>query len=313
MNCSKKSASVGADRLKTHAFEVGRTVPSTVLPNLDSLRDRIAELGYDLRLDGESIANISALGFRGENLPLALVATNILLDEEPITLRGLMYRVVSAGWLPSTDNAHYRRILRLMTRLREAGIVPYEWIVDGVRSTMKPSSWAGITDFGETVRDAYRKDFWAGLPHYVHVICEKDAIAGTLSPVTSEYDVALSPIRGYSSLSFAHEIACTWNHTDKPVFCYYLGDFDPSGFDLERDIREKLERQVDEEFFWHRLGVHIADFVDFDLLPLPVKQKDKRASRFTEEHGHQCAELDALPSTELRRRVREAIEEHIPQ
>ena len=58
-------------------------------------------------------------------------------------------------------------------------------------------------------------------------------MAGTLGPVTREYDDSLSPIRGYSSLSFAHEIASTWSSIEKPIFCYFLGDFDASGFDLK--------------------------------------------------------------------------------
>jgi hypothetical protein len=249
-----------------------------------------------------------------------------------------MYRVVSSGWLPSTDREHYTRVGRIMTRLREAGIVPFEWIVDGVRSTDKPSSWSGLADFAETVRDAYRLDFWARLPHYVHFIAEKDAIAGTLSPITREYDVALSPIRGYTSLSFAHEIASTWNQIDKPIFCYYLGDFDPSGFDLERDIREKLKRYCGKkrwygdgcendlgpehdvayqrglgpgDVFFRRIAVNEDDFIEFDLLPLAVKKKDTRARKFIEEYGDQCAELDAIPSSELRRRVKQIIESHI--
>ena len=193
------------------------------------------------------------------------------------------------------------------------GAVPFTWLVDNLRATVKPSSWSGIEDYIEVVRDTYRKDFWDGLPEYVHVICEKDAIAGTLARITREYDVALSPIRGYASLSFAHEIASVWRRTDKPITCYYLGDFDPSGFDLERDIREKLERYSDCDFEWVRLGVNRRDFSEFDLLPLRVKRTDRRSQSFREKHGDECAELDAIPANELRNRLRAAIEQHIPQ
>jgi hypothetical protein len=224
-----------------------------------------------------------------------------------------MYRAVSAGWLPSTDKQHYGRLGRIMTTLRERGVVPFSWIVDNIRSTIKPSSWAGLGEYVETVRDCYRKDFWSQLPEYVHVICEKDAIAGTLAPVTNEFDVRLSPIRGYGSLSFAHEIAEVWNRIDKPIFAYFLGDFDASGFDLERDLRAKLQRYCDRSFAWQRLAVNAEDFKAFNLIPLQPKKSDRRYSSFVREHGQQCAELDALPATELRRRVQEAIESHIPK
>ncbi len=302
-----------------------------VKPNLDSVLDQIADR-HDLTIDRESCQNIASVGFYGGNLPLAIVATDLLFCEKPSTLRGLMYRTVSAGWLPSTGREHYTRLGRIMTRLREAGVVPFDWIVDGVRATDKPSSWSGLADFAETVRNAYRLDFWARLPHYIHFIVEKDALAGTLSPVTNEYDVPLSAIRGYTSLSFAHEIARGWNQIDKPIFCYFLGDFDASGFDLQRDIREKLERYCpgkdwcdadspvglrdwfladENSIFFERIGVLETDFADFDLLPLVVKQSDTRARKFRQRHGDRCAELDALPSSELRRRVKSIIERHI--
>jgi len=147
----------------------------------------------------------------------------------------------------------------------------------------------------------------------LHRCVEKDAIGGVLSPITRKYDVRLSPIRGYVSLSFAHEIAEIWNLINKPINAYYLGDFDASGFDLERDIREKLERYCNRPFEWHRLGVNADDFATFDLIPLKPKKADSRYKQFIAEHGSECAELDALPPTELRRRVEEAITRHIPQ
>jgi len=279
---------------------------------LDSVRDAVSAGGWETKLTDRTIQNIIDTGIRGKNLPLSVVACEIALEQNPLTLRGLMYQVVSAGWLPSTDNQHVARLGRLLTILRERGLVPFSWIVDNVRSTDKPSSWSGIGDYIDTVQRCYRKDFWASLAEYVHVFVEKDAVAGTISPVTREFDVALSPIRGYVSLSYAHEIADQWNQIEKPIFAYYLGDFDPSGFDLERDVREKLERYCDHGFAWKRLAVLPEDFDEFNLIPLAVKVKDKRAAKFRERHGDQCAEVDAIPATELRRRVREAIEGHIP-
>jgi hypothetical protein len=279
--------------------------------NLDSVLGQLIDRGWAPTLTEQSYFNIIDAGLRSKNLPLAFVATQIALEQQPITLRGLLYQVVSAAWLPSTDREHYTRVGRLMTTLRERGVVPFSWIVDNVRSTNKPSSWSGLEDFAETVRHAYRKDFWASLDAYVHVICEKDAIAGVLSPVTREYDVALSPIRGYVSLSFAHEIASTWNRIDKPIFAYYVGDFDASGFDLERDAKAKLERYCKRPFWWQRLAVNPDNFDAFNLIPLKPKKSDSRYRRFVAEHGTRCAEVDALPATELRARAERAILSHV--
>jgi hypothetical protein len=284
---------------------------TTAKTKLDSVLNHLQDHGFTPELTGETYQDIINSGLRSKNLPLAFVATQLALEQNPITLRGLLYRIVSAGWLPSTDHEHYTRTGRIMTTLREAGTVPFSWIVDNVRTTEKPSSWSGLNDFADTVAQAYRKDFWAQLPDYVHIICEKDAIAGVLSPVTRKYDVALSPIRGYVSLSFANAIAATWNEIDKPIFAFYVGDFDPSGFDLERDAKEKLTRYCNHSFEWVRLGVNREDFEEFDLISLKPKKTDKRCHKFVEEHGSQCAELDALPATELRSRIENAILEHV--
>ncbi len=274
---------------------------------------------------------MSVTTFRKKNRDLAAQATAILDAERPMTLRQLFYRCVSAGIIPNTPK-EYQRLGAVMTRLRESGDVPRTWIVDHVRATLKPSSWTGLRDYAETVGYAYRLDFWASLPHHVEVFVEKDAIAGTIQPVTAEYDIALRVCRGYSSVSFAGEIADIWAKVTKPIFAYYLGDFDASGFDLERDLREKLERysgrtiltyeagdeptnvrKSDRSVYWRRLGVTYKDFDDFDLVRLPVKHTDNRAAGFVREWGDDCAEIDALPPTELRRRVQEAIERHIDQ
>ena len=280
-----------------------------------SLRDLKTDLetrGWTPGLTDTSYRYILGAGFREKNLALACVATEIAFTEKPLTLRGLMYKIVSVGWLPSTDKEHYHRVGRILTTLREEEIVPFAWIVDSIRTTYKPSSWSGLGDFVETVQNAYRLDFWASLPEYVHIVCEKDAVAGTLQPTTRKYDVALSPIRGYASLSFAYEIASTWNQIVKPIHCYYVGDFDPSGFDLERDLQEKLRRYCKRGFTWRRLGVNQDDFDTFDLIPLDAKRADRRYAKFVQQHGHDCAELDAIPATELRRRVEDAITSHIP-
>jgi hypothetical protein len=225
--------------------------------------------------------------FRKKNQPLADVAVGILKHERPMTLRQLYYRCVSAGAHENSER-EYNRLKKIMGRLREDGTVPRTWMVDHIRDTLKPSSWSSLADFADTVRDAYRKDFWSSLDHYVEVILEKDTLAGTIQPVTEEYDVALRVCRGYSSISFAGEIADQWAKIEKPIFAYYLGDYDPSGFDLERDLREKLQRYsgVHDTFdLLHRGGwrppvpLDLTDLEDDDDLAELAKEEAEQEAR----------------------------------
>jgi hypothetical protein len=86
----------------------------------------------------------------------------------------------------------------------------------------------------------------------------------------------------------------------------------PSRLDLERDLRAKLSRYSRRSFTWKRLAVEPTDFSTFRLFPLEPKERDARTKCFLELGHTQCAELDAIPADELRRRVEQAITTHIP-
>ena len=229
--------------------------------------------GWNAKLVESNYGLLAKTGVKAKNLPLVCAAVELLCAHKPDTVRGNMYLLVSHGWLPDTTDKSYDRIQRLLNKLRECGAVPFDWIVDNVRQTIKPSSWSGLADFADTVRDAYRMDFWARLPEYVEIIVEKDTIAGKVSEVTHEYDVPLHPIRGYSSTSYAYDVARNWSDIEKPIAVYYLGDHDPSGRDLERNIREKLTRYSKRPFSWLRLGLNPDQFDEFDVTPLAEEKR----------------------------------------
>jgi hypothetical protein len=263
-------------------------------------------------------------------------SVEILELRHPISLRGLFYQLVVTGHF-SNDRTNYQKLSRAMVKARETGAVDWDWITDSIRQTLKPSSWSGLDDYLECVQDSYRRSMWSRMPHYVCVFCEKDAMAGALEPATAGFDVALHVVRGYVSASFSHGIARHWKRIQKPIFAYYLGDWDPSGLDLERNLRDALERysgrsdlariyaeydMIDVEsacaddadessFIWRRLSVNADDFDKFKIVPMLAKKTDSRSKAFAQKHGHQCAELDAIPADVLRDRVEQAIEGHV--
>jgi hypothetical protein len=62
-----------------------------------------------------------------------------------------------------------------------------------------------------------------------------------------------------------------------------------------------------------RLAIHPEDIKAFNLPPQRIKPTDSRAAKFKRRFGAKAptAELDALPVTVLRQRIREAIEDQI--
>jgi hypothetical protein len=260
----------------------------------------------------ENCEAVVAAGLSGKNLPLACVAVEILSHRVPDTVRGVMYAVVSAGWLPDTSRTSYMRIQRILNVLRKRRVIPFDWIVDNIRSTEKPSSWTGLEDFADTVQNAYRLDFWASLPDYVAIVVEKDTVAGRIAPTTKEYDVPLHPLRGFCSTTFAYGIGEQWRKIDKPIHVYYIGDHDPSGRDIERSVRKSLAEYSGKDFSWKRLAVEPWHFEQHNIIPLEPKKNDTRYKRFADLYGPKCAEVEAIPADALREMVESAILSHIP-
>lgn len=287
---------------------------------LDQLWDTLLEkewepgvvAGWDADTTSRNYLILMGSGFYDKTLPLACVAVELLAARQPDTVRGVMYAVVSEGWLPDTSDRSYARVQRILNILRKKRILPFEWIVDNVRTTLKPSSWSGLADFADSARDAYRMDFWASLPEYVAIICEKDTVAGRLQPVTEEYDVPLHPLRGFVSTTFAWEVSRNFEEIKKPIHIYYVGDHDPSGYAIEQNIVTAALDYGGQDFYWTRLAVLPEHFERFRIKPLRPKKKDTRTKRFVDRFGWQCAEVEAIPADALRDMVKQAIHEHIP-
>lgn len=257
--------------------------------------------------------------FDKRTLDACLVLVQIIEDTNPITVRGVFYRAVSAGVFPDTSDNHYRTCCYLILKLRRKGLVKYSMIVDSTRRRMKPSAWSGLSDYAESVADSYRRDLWERQKDYVEVFVEKDAMAGVIEPVTEEYNVYLNVIRGCVSESFAWNVAEQWRQIEKPIFTYYLGDHDPAGLMIENDLRRKLEEFSGAEIVWIRLAVQEQDFRDDTILGFPIKGDASRAAwrtkhrDYLQEFGNRCVEVDALHPNIIRERVRAAIESHIDQ
>jgi hypothetical protein len=247
-------------------------------------------------------------------------------DEHPVSLRGVYYRVVSAGAVEKTENG-YRLVGRQLLKLRRANVVPYTWITDGTRWVIRPDSWSDVDQMLEDAAASYRKALWHDQDVLVHVFVEKDAISGVVSPVTERWDVPLGVLRGYASESFAYSMAQEILAAEKTVYVYQLGDHDPSGVDAWRDFTEKvtgflgpygvdydddglegvLTTTTWSSVFFDRLAVTEEQIEDYRLPTRPTKRTDSRSAGFLGE----SVEVDAIRPSVLRELVDNAVTRHI--
>jgi hypothetical protein len=239
-------------------------------------------------------------------------AHGVLEAENPMTVRQCFYRLVSQHALRNSRK-DYQKLSRVLTLAREQGDIPFDWIVDRSRPTYAASAWDDPKDYMKTCKTAYRKDYWSLQPNYCELWTEKDAIIGSIAELTNELGVTVRVGRGFLSTTKAHDIADLLQRISKPKTVFYLGDHDPSGRCIEREAAERV-RKYGGRFAIQRLAIHAEDIARFELPPLRVKTKrdgdyaDSRAEGFIAEYGSECVELDALPPSELRQRIREAVE-----
>jgi hypothetical protein len=233
--------------------------------------------------------------------------------DPPLTVRQVFYQLAAkSGLVPLSQNG-YRQAQRLLLRLRELGELPWSWFADRSRRRIKPSAWADLDDFGDTVRGAYRKDLWQAQPEHVEVWLEKEALAGFFEQVLGKFGVALYPVHGFSSVTFLYEAALALREIEKPKFLYYFGDHDPSGKDIERALFERLRQfGVDgEDVHFERVAIKLEDIEEYNLRPLAAKPSDSRTRAYRQVHGDRTIELDALPPDELRLRISNCVSQHI--
>ncbi len=179
---------------------------------------------------------------RGELAAVDDAIIEAVRTEHPVTLRGVFYRVVSAGEVEKTEHG-YRLIGRELLKLRRAGAIRYDWITDGTRWINKPDSYDDLDQMLEDAAASYRRALWRDQAVEVQIYSEKDAISGVVLPVTRRWDVPLGIVRGYSSESFAWSVAQSIIDAasrGKDTHVYQLGDHDPSGVDAWRAFRSTV-------------------------------------------------------------------------
>ncbi|MBI4911050.1 MAG: hypothetical protein HY820_46000 [Acidobacteria bacterium] len=233
-------------------------------------------------------------------------AHGILNAHRPMTVRQIYYQLVSRQVIENA-RTQYQAVSNALVDARKEGTIPWDWIEDRLRRPRQVSMWSGLTSFAETVRAAYRREVWDSQPGYLEVWLEKDALSGIFEEILNDYGVTLNVGRGYDGWDSIHNAAQRFG--DGAGACIlYFGDFDPSGEDMVRSLRERLA------FFGCRPAIEkcaltASDVRSYDLPPDFTKKTDTRRAAFVALHGDVSVELDALPVDVLRDRLRSAVEQ----
>jgi hypothetical protein len=225
---------------------------------------------------------------------------------QPITGRGVGYKLFARGLIPSMGRADMQKVYRLLKEAREEGKIPWEWIVDETRELERVASWSDPEEYSRaTIRD-YRRDYWDQQPVRVEVWSEKGTIRGVLRPVLDEYGVGFRVMHGFGSATSVHDVA--EDDDGRPLIVLYVGDWDPSGLWMsERDLPERLSRYDGDHVTVQRIALQQHQLEGLPSFLAADKRNDPRYKWFVQNYGKRCWELDALDPNELRDCVEQEI------
>jgi hypothetical protein len=223
----------------------------------------------------------------------------------PPTLRQLFYRLVAAGLLPNTK-ARYNKLSTRSAEARRAGTFPT--LTDGTRSVVEASTYDSPQDAVGSMVKGYRLDRMQGQEVQLWVIVEKATLENIAFNAAYAYGVPVCALRGYGSQTIIDVIGERILQDERPATLLYLGDHDPTGTDIDRDLLHRLRADVEFE----RLAVTPDQITTMNLVPMMGKRTDTRAAAFKKQYGQLIqVEVEAIMPDVLSRLIRDAIRSRI--
>jgi len=276
---------------------------------------------------------------RGVYSELIEMAEDILADYKNqgynLTLRQLYYQFVARDLLPemwadpttgSTNNMRaYKNLGNLISKARMGGWLDWESIEDRTRNINGLFRSRTPQSALRNLAGYYHIDWWEGQTYRLEIWVEKDALIGVVQKASEALDVEYFSCRGYTSMSEM------WNagrrkisdvmHGHIPVILH-LGDHDPSGVDMSRDVEDRLRMFMEyddngeylgfgEYLIFRRIALNMDQIRRYAPPPNPAKITDSRSKGYIANYGHESWELDALQPSVMEGIIKTSIEEFI--
>lgn len=250
-----------------------------------------------------------------------------------LTLRSLYYRLIARGLFPESRNwardpatgrwfrdpdgtpntdMNYKWLGEIINDARLAGRLDWDYLDDEQRVLRDQPHWDDPEGILNAVASQYRTYRWASQPEHVEVWIEKDALLGVIRSVCTDNDVPYFSCRGYTSQSAMHDAALRLRRYEKQgqkTVVIHLGDHDPSGVDMSRDIQDRLELfgSTAEVI---RIALTMEQIEQYQPPPNPAKLSDSRAAKYIDIYGDDSWELDAMDPAIMQALIADAIAEH---
>jgi len=250
-----------------------------------------------------------------------------------LTLRQLYYKIIARDLFPEhrryswngnkwikdkngTKNAqpNYKWLGIVINNARLAGLIDWDYMEDRTRNLRKISTWEKPSQILETAQEQYTKNKWKNMNYYVEVWVEKDALIQIVSRSSFRFQVSCFSCRGYVSQSEMHNSAAKRfinnQRLGKKNILLHLGDHDPSGIDMTRDINDRLQL-FGAKVKIKRIALNMNQIKKYNPPPSPAKITDSRYENYLRQFGDDSWELDALEPSVIDNLITEYIKKYI--
>lgn len=222
-----------------------------------------------------------------------------------LTLRQLYYRFVARDLIPNTMRS-YKNLGTAINNARYAGLFDWNWITDRTRNASGGDTGYTPGHPEEVINpDVYHVTQWEGQSERVEVWVEKDALIDVVQRGAGGLRATTFSCRGYTSSSeiwaAAQRIEGYFGDPEvEHVTILHLGDHDPSGIDMTRDIGDRVLEFIrgdygrPEDVEIRRIALNMDQILQYDPPPNPAKETDSRFQAYVDQYGDESWELDAL-------------------
>lgn len=211
-----------------------------------------------------------------------------------LSLRQIYYQCVARGIFENVHN-NYKKLSRDLSNARLAGMVDWNSITDRTRSVRGGGGCITPAERIEMAAMVHSCNVWETQPCYLECWVEKDALVDVVGRGCRKTRAVYGVCRGYNSQSFIYEAAerIKRRGADKEKIVLYLGDLDPSGTDMTRDVQKRLDRFKTGAKV-ERIALSMEQVQQYNPPPCPAKETDTRVERYKQQYGELAWELDAL-------------------
>ena len=190
-------------------------------------------------------------------------------------------------------------------KLRDVGMVPWDWIVDETRSLDDYTGWSSIQEAAISTARYALLDPWKGRKRLL--LMESRSLAGVVRKLARQYRTMIAATNGQVGGFLRTDIAPVLKPGSRVLYC---GDYDHQGGQIEANTRRVLEQLIGGELDWLRIALTEAQVEQYHLQGLEIMKPDHR---YKPVRHHPAIECEALKQQVFVRIIRDALDAELPE